>query len=715
MDNLKFIDLFCGIGGFHQALHKLGCKCIMACDIDKNCRRVYENNYNIKPLEDITKINEKEIGNFDILTAGFPCFIAGTKVLTKNGYKNIENVLQSDKLLTHKNNLCNILNLQRKLYNKYLYVIKVKNHINTIKCTDEHPFYTIKKENIRDKISYSSPKWEEAKCLTNDNYIGMVINNNELIPNINFGGIKLNFEDMSLWFSMGYFIGNSNNLYENIDKNIDKNIDENTENKLNNYFHNDLYKKWFNYVFGISDITRFIPEWIQDAPVKYIHEFINGFKYNNSSNKSKYLYKYDIDSHNIALSLQRLYLKIDTIISFRIIDKTLYIMEHINEFDNSDEAFIKYNTQTNTKYAWFSVQSILREETNNIPVYNFEVEHDNSYVVENMVVHNCQSYSNAGLKGGLEDKRGQLFNHIMRIAKYNKPKFMFLENVKHIKKIDNGNAFKYILKTIDENGYYVNENNTIFEISPHQIGVPQQRERVIFVCIRKDIYNKDILLNPLAPSNLGTMNIQIDFSNFFITNTDYTNKYKISDELIKLFDIYNELIDIFDVNTTLSPTILINDYFKNYTKDELKKLPKWKQEYIPKNKILLDKYKTQVSLWYDKYKDLLTKKEIYGKLEWQAGKKKENDSIYNYFIQMRQSGIRVKAAKYFPTLVAIVQTPIYGKEKRYITPRECGRLQSFPDTFIMHENDKVAYKQFGNAVNVNVVYLVMKDTLNKYI
>ena len=70
---------------------------------------------------------------------------------------------------------------------------------------------------------------------------------------------------------------------------------------------------------------------------------------------------------------------------------------------------------------------------------------------------------------------------------------------------------------------------------------------------------------------------------------------------------------------------------------------------------------------------------------------------------MRQSGIRVKKSKYFPTLVAIVQTPIYAKERRHITPRECARLQSFPDSFELHEKDQVAYKQFGNAVNVTMI------------
>ena len=49
----KYIDLFCGIGGFHQALDKLGKKCILACDIDKDCRIVYKDNYNIEPIHNI--------------------------------------------------------------------------------------------------------------------------------------------------------------------------------------------------------------------------------------------------------------------------------------------------------------------------------------------------------------------------------------------------------------------------------------------------------------------------------------------------------------------------------------------------------------------------------------------------------------------------------------------------------------------------------------
>ena len=72
---------------------------------------------------------------------------------------------------------------------------------------------------------------------------------------------------------------------------------------------------------------------------------------------------------------------------------------------------------------------------------------------------------------------------------------------------------------------------------------------------------------------------------------------------------------------------------------------------------------------------------------------------------MRPSGIRVKPGTYFPALVAITQTSIVGCRKRYLTLRECARLQSFPESFQPDPNEKQAYKQFGNAVNVELVRL----------
>tara|TARA_B110001450_G_scaffold252109_1_gene273258 strand:+ start:36 stop:914 length:879 start_codon:yes stop_codon:yes gene_type:complete len=72
----KFIDLFAGIGGFHIAMSNLGGDCVFASEIDQYARKTYLHNFNIdkeKFNEDITKMNIKNIPDFDILCAGFPC------------------------------------------------------------------------------------------------------------------------------------------------------------------------------------------------------------------------------------------------------------------------------------------------------------------------------------------------------------------------------------------------------------------------------------------------------------------------------------------------------------------------------------------------------------------------------------------------------------------------------------------------------------------
>lgn len=76
---IRYIDLFCGIGGFryaaNSAFEKLGLngECVFSSDIDKFVQESYAANFSEKPVGDITKINAKEIPNFDLLFGGFPC------------------------------------------------------------------------------------------------------------------------------------------------------------------------------------------------------------------------------------------------------------------------------------------------------------------------------------------------------------------------------------------------------------------------------------------------------------------------------------------------------------------------------------------------------------------------------------------------------------------------------------------------------------------
>lgn len=69
----KFVDLFCGIGGFHIAASRLGMRCVFACDIDAEARRAYQRNFGVEPAGDITEIAPDSTPDHDVLLAGFPC------------------------------------------------------------------------------------------------------------------------------------------------------------------------------------------------------------------------------------------------------------------------------------------------------------------------------------------------------------------------------------------------------------------------------------------------------------------------------------------------------------------------------------------------------------------------------------------------------------------------------------------------------------------
>jgi DNA-methyltransferase (dcm) len=89
LSNYQFIDLFCGIGGFHLALSSFGAKCVFASDNNLEARKVYKHNFQIEPYGDIKSIKEDEIPAHDILCGGFPCqafSVSGTQ----QGFTNEE-------------------------------------------------------------------------------------------------------------------------------------------------------------------------------------------------------------------------------------------------------------------------------------------------------------------------------------------------------------------------------------------------------------------------------------------------------------------------------------------------------------------------------------------------------------------------------------------------------------------------------------------------
>ena len=73
LESYRFIDLFAGLGGFHQALRALGHKCVFACEIDDELARLYEKNFGLAPHGDIRSLAISSVPDHDILCAGIPC------------------------------------------------------------------------------------------------------------------------------------------------------------------------------------------------------------------------------------------------------------------------------------------------------------------------------------------------------------------------------------------------------------------------------------------------------------------------------------------------------------------------------------------------------------------------------------------------------------------------------------------------------------------
>ena len=301
----------------------------------------------------------------------------------------------------------------------------------------------------------------------------------------------------------------------------------------------------------------------------------------------------------------------------------------------------------------------------------------------------CQAFSKAGKQNGFDDTRGTLFFEIKRILAHHTPKFIVLENVRNLVSHDGGNTWRVISKNLKELGYIITETPII--MSPHQLGIPQLRERVYILGIHK------------SQTRLKRLSIAVPEAKKHATkaesilNGSAGLEFRITEYEEMVLSAWDEFMQGVDVKTIGFP-IWSEEFGATY---DYSNLPRWKQYFIAKNRALFIRNKSFLLSWLKRHRNLEQFVATHKKFEWQAGD--TINSVWEGIIQFRPSGIRVKRPTEFPALVAIVHIPIIGWEKRRITPREAANLQSFPKNFKISSNTQQAYKQFGNAVNVGVV------------
>ena len=101
----------------------------------------------------------------------------------------------------------------------------------------------------------------------------------------------------------------------------------------------------------------------------------------------------------------------------------------------------------------------------------------------------CQTFSVIGQRKGMGDRRGQIIFGLIKIMLDKNTKYFILENVKGLTNHDRGNSLKIILNELEKAGYLVFHN----VLNSIDYGVPQMRERIYFVGVRKDVTSKDFI------------------------------------------------------------------------------------------------------------------------------------------------------------------------------------------------------------------------------
>jgi len=361
----------------------------------------------------------------------------------------------------------------------------------------------------------------------------------------------------------------------------------------------------------------------------------------------------------------------------------------VSEFDEDARKTYRLNFESKNRELFDAKRffgDITKVDVEDIPSFNFL-----------FAGFPCQPFSKGGYRKGFKDTRGTLFFDVARIVKRHNPEFLLLENVSNLVTHDDGKTFRTIMKVLQELGYALNFEPLV--LSPHQFGIPVIRQRIYIPAIRKDLVGQSVFKLDFSRDFRKPM---VDAISFATDRGKKPEKYSISDYEKKVLSVWNEFYKGIDVKVIGFP-IWVEEFGKNNSTDGL---PRWKKNFVEKNRELYERNQRFIDVWLRKYDNLSWMVPTHRKFEWQAGE--DIASVFEGLVQFRPSGVRVKRPDKFSTLVAMNHPQIIGKYARRLTPDETKRLQSFPSWFQVHENDAIALRQLGNSVNVEVVKHVIR-------
>lgn len=538
MRKVKVLSLFDGMACTRIALEKLGLKDseieYYASEIDKYAVGVAQGNYpNINQLGDITKIKYENgvlhsengdfniKGGFDLVIGGSPCFVKGTKVLTQKGYVNIEDIKIGDFVLTHENRFRKVLKFGGNK-NKEIWNVKAQGLFN-IETTQNHPFYVRKLYRVKDwdkKLGFrrfESPTWKKAFNLEKGDYLGIPVIKEELNP------LNLNKEEC---FILGRYLADGhtrndkkhqNSRYYQLILSVGSHkINAFTSNIKNNNFSSYPHTEKVNRVvfsnkklteiaenhFGRGSSDKYISQTILNLPKELLKKVIEGYLSGDGSLRKNNKGKHRATStsrlliETLQLAIAKVYKTIGSVTYENRPSKTIIEGRLVNQKDTYSIEFKKYRGKFDKfmeidGIIWTPVKKIEKADKKE-NVYNIEVKEDNSYVVSNCIVHNCQGFSFSGKQLNFNDPRSALFFEYVRILKEVNPKYFILENVRMKKEYEDVISEYLGVSPLRLNSNLITAQNRPRLYWTNIKGVEEPIDKKIYF---QDIMEKDIVAN----------------------------------------------------------------------------------------------------------------------------------------------------------------------------------------------------------------------------
>lgn len=321
----------------------------------------------------------------------------------------------------------------------------------------------------------------------------------------------------------------------------------------------------------------------------------------------------------------------------------------------------------------------------------------------------CQPFSKAGKQLGFSDKsRGHLFFRILDIIDtHPEVRAILLENVRNL--ADNKAYWQTIRDELKSRDFVITEDPLI--LSPSDFGIPQNRERVFILGIRRNAKDDRVLPNSrITEGDLDLRKARCgEHAAFDVLDDEVDPTYALSPDKEEALLAWDEFRKETHMRTVGFPIWLshfgigIDKDSDHFAAMNIDAMPLWKQNYLRHNRHFYHLHRDFIDEWVVRY-GMLGRSKLLQKFEWNCGE--DVADIKHGLIQIRQSGVRVKRPNLFPALVAMTTTPIIWDSKmghfRGITPHEASKLQSFDPDFKFLGSDKQTYRQLGNAVNVEI-------------